>query len=50
MDKEITYTVKWSEEDGEWVATCDKDPYLSALSTSPVIALADLISTVMRGE
>jgi hypothetical protein len=43
---EIIYTVHWSAEDSEWVATCDKYTFISALSISPVAALAELIELI----
>lgn len=42
------YTVKFSDDDGEWVATCDRYPSLSFLDFSPESALAGL--TLMIAE
>lgn len=42
--------VRWSEEDGEWVATTARYPSLSWLSPDPVDALSNLISLVHHAE
>lgn len=42
VDDHPTYTVKWSEDDGEYVATVDSEPFLSYLSKYPVGALVGL--------
>lgn len=40
MVDQYTYRVSWSEEDGEYVATCAEFPGLSWLDTSPEKALS----------
>lgn len=49
MDNESrpVFTVAWSAEDGEWVATVGRHPSLSWLDDSPLSALAGLL-TVME--
>lgn len=37
-----TFTIKWTAEDGEWVATSDQFPSLSYLAPGPIQALAGL--------
>lgn len=41
-----TYQVKWSEEDGEYVATCSDFPSLSWLAPDPQGALAGILQVV----
>jgi predicted RNase H-like HicB family nuclease len=41
-----SYFVDWSEEDGEWVATCSDEPFCSHLASTPVVALAGLLSVL----
>jgi len=43
---EYTYSVKWSPEDGEWVATVAEFPSLSWLAPDPQAALAGLAALV----
>lgn len=38
------FAVRWSAEDGEYVATCDQFPSLSWLSPDPVEALRGLLA------
>ena len=44
--QDIVYAIRWSEEDQEWVATCDKFPSLSWLAGSPTAALVRLVKMV----
>lgn len=37
-----TYTVKWSAEDGEYLATCNEFPSLSWLTQTPEEALSGI--------
>lgn len=45
---QYTYRVSWSEEDGEYVATCAEFPSLSWLDASPEKALAGLRQVVAQ--
>lgn len=49
-DQRFTYKVFWSEEDGEWVATCDQQPYMSNLDADPVEALKGMIQLMQAVE
>jgi len=40
------YHVFFSEDDGEWVATVDGEPFLSWLAPDPIDALTGLIATL----
>lgn len=44
----MVFTVTWSPEDEEWVATCSKWPSMSWLEHDPVRALGGLIDAVDR--
>jgi len=44
------YQVFWSEEDGEWVATCDAFPSLSHLDEKPTGALEGLLDLIRTVE
>ena len=44
------YHVRWSKEDGEYVATTDSFPSLSWLDPSPVGALAGLLHVMPKKE
>ena len=46
---DVEYTVRFSHEDKEWVATCSTEPFMSFLDPSPLKALAGLI-ILMEGE
>jgi hypothetical protein len=48
MNDHDVYRVAWSDEDGEYVATVDRFPSLSWLSTSPVLALHGLVELVVQ--
>ena len=48
--KQHTFTVKWSDEDHEWVATVDTYPSLSYLSESPSLAVACLAVIVVKTD
>jgi hypothetical protein len=37
------YSVRWSVEDNEYVATCDTHPSLSWLDPDPLVALKGLV-------
>ncbi|OBH75927.1 hypothetical protein A5681_09825 [Mycobacterium scrofulaceum] len=42
QDDEYTYRVRWSDEDGEHVATCAEFPSLSHLDADPAEALTGI--------
>jgi hypothetical protein len=44
------YTVRFSDEDGEWVATTNNFPSLPWLEESPTQALAGLVRLVAEVE
>ena len=44
--KQVKFSVHWSGEDGEWVATCDAFPLLSYLNEHADIAFANLYEIV----
>jgi hypothetical protein len=44
------YRIKWSEEDGEWVGTCDKFPGLSWLDDTPRQAFDGIVKLVKDVE
>ena len=44
--EKYTYSVAWSEEDGEYVGLCAQFPYLSFLSPVPDAALAGVRESV----
>ena len=44
------YTVKWSDEDQEYVATCNAHPWLSWLEKTPVEALKGLWRLIEQVE
>lgn len=46
----ITFTVAWSPEDKEYVATCDLYPSLSWLDPDPTEALDRLIDIIDEAE
>jgi predicted RNase H-like HicB family nuclease len=46
--KECEFLVRWSKEDEEWVATCNKFPYLSWLGNSAREALAGMMSQTLE--
>ena len=43
INKKYDYKVFWSEEDQEYVATCDEFPSLSWLSECPIQALCGIV-------
>jgi hypothetical protein len=42
----FTFRTTWSEEDGEWVGSCDKFPSLSHLSKYRSIAMIGILRLV----
>ena len=44
----LNYRVEWSQEDGEYVATCVEMPSWSWLDPSPIAALAGLLDAIDR--
>lgn len=44
------YKVRWSGEDGEWVATSDAHEFLSWLSDTPVKALEGLLNVIAEDD
>ncbi len=50
MNDHDVYRVAWSEDDGEYVATVDRFPSMSWLSTSPVLALHGLVELVDQAD
>ena len=45
-DDPYSYHLKWSEEDGEYVATCMEFPGLSWLDENPRLAIKGILDTV----
>jgi hypothetical protein len=45
-----SYSLHWSEEDGEWVATCPAYPSLSWLALTPPEALTGLMRLIAEVE
>jgi hypothetical protein len=48
--KHYKYSVEWSEEEQEWMGTCDKFPLLSHFDktiTSAIFGIVGLVSTVV---
>ena len=50
MARYPTYTVAWSEEDGEFVATCDWLPSMSWLARDPDEALCGLLRMLQEDD
>jgi hypothetical protein len=50
MAERYTFTVAWSAEDGEYVATCTECPSLSWLAGDPVEALRGLVENGLRDD
>lgn len=48
MDRENVYTVTWSDEDDEWVATVSSHELLSYLGDSPSEALDGLLTLLVE--
>lgn len=48
MEDKLNYSVFWSEEDGEYVATTELFPSLSWFANDPVEALAGLYVLVIE--
>jgi hypothetical protein len=46
--KDLVFTVSYSEEDQEWVATCDRFPSLSWLDIEPDWALSGLARIIRK--
>ena len=46
MDKKLTYTIIWSEEDAEYVCTSSLYPSLSWLSPDPIEALRGYVAII----
>lgn len=50
MGDKNEFKVFWSEEDGEWVATCSAQPFMSNLDPDPVEALKGMIDLIKAVE
>lgn len=46
FDRSVKYMVEWSDEDEEWVGTCDNFPSLSWLAATRSEAMAGIMRLV----